>query len=168
MDAWDVAWQDHNPEIVKKNQEKAGVRPRQTRGHVLRMEPGHIPEVAFRPRGNLCFWRMSPMLKYLKPAFLLMTSRGPLHWLQKELYRNLWENDPTSHWFQAQTINYGITHWFVDCGFEALILDFGRRHLVVLETVEKRAPRVNLTKPDDRDLVANASDSWLAWLARLD
>ena len=26
-----------------------------------------------------------------------------------------------------------ITHWFVDCHFEALSLDFGRRHLVFLE-----------------------------------
>ena len=36
---------------------------------------------------------MKPMQKYLKSAFLLLTSRGRLHWLQKEvrLYESLFQ-----------------------------------------------------------------------------
>ena len=38
------------------------------------------------------------MWKCLKSAFLLLTCRGRLHWLQKEvsLYESQWQNDPTS------------------------------------------------------------------------
>ena len=39
------------------------------------------------------------MQKYLNPVFLLLTCRGQLYWLQKEvhLYEIQYENDPTSH-----------------------------------------------------------------------
>ena len=41
-------------------------------------------------------------------------------------------------WNHTDCINNGrsiceVTHWLVDCLFEALSLDFGRRHLVFLK-----------------------------------
>ena len=38
-----------------------------------------------KPGGNLWFRKLKPMQKCLKPAFLQLTSRGRLHWLQKEV-----------------------------------------------------------------------------------
>ena len=48
---------------------------------------------------NLQFRKIKPMQKYLNPVFLLLTCRGQLYWLQKEvhLYEIQYENDPTSH-----------------------------------------------------------------------
>ena len=50
------------------------------------------------PIANLQGWKVKPMRKCQKPAFYLMTIRGRLDWLQKEvwLYGSPWENDPTS------------------------------------------------------------------------
>lgn len=43
--------------------------------------------------------RLHKECKYLETAFLLMTSRGRCHWLQKEVrfYVSLWENEPNAH-----------------------------------------------------------------------
>ena len=39
----------------------------------------------YRPGGNLWFRKMKPMWECFKAAFFLLTCRGRLHWLQKEV-----------------------------------------------------------------------------------
>ena len=59
----------------------------------------HIEGYNHNPGGNLQFRQMKPMQKCFKPAFFLLSSRGQLDWLQKEvhLYESQYKNEPISH-----------------------------------------------------------------------